>query len=59
MVPSLHGKQIGREKVETVEDFILFGSKITVDGDCSHEMKKCLFLKRKAMTNIDSVLKSR
>ena len=45
--------------METVTDFIFFGSKITVDGDCSHEMKKCLFLQRKAMTNLDSVLKSR
>ena len=44
---------------ETVTDFILGGSKITEDGDCSHEMKRCLFLGRKAMTNLDSILKSR
>ena len=44
---------------ETVTDFIFLGSKITVDGDCSHEMKRCLLLGRKAMTNPDSVLKSR
>ena len=47
------------ETVETVSDFILGGSKITADGDCSHETKRCLLLGRKAMTNIDSVLKSR
>ena len=45
--------------VETVTDFILGGSKITADGDCSHEIKRCLFLGRKAITNLDSVLKSR
>ena len=45
--------------METVSDFIFLGSKINVDGDCSHEIKRCLFLERKAMTNIDSVLKSR
>ena len=44
---------------ETVTDFILLGSKITVNGDCSHEIKRCLFLGRKAMTNIDSILESR
>ena len=44
---------------ETVADFILGGSKITVDGDCSHEIKRCLFLGRKVMTNLDSILKSR
>ena len=44
---------------ETVTDFIFLGSKITVDGDCSHEIKRCLFLGRKAMTNLDSILKSR
>ena len=43
----------------TVRDFILGGSKITADGDCSHEIKRCLLLGRKAMTNLDSVLKSR
>ena len=47
------------EKVETVTDFIFLGSKITVDGDCSHEIKRHLLLGRKAMTNLDSVLKSR
>ena len=45
--------------VETVADFIFLGSKITVDNDCSHEMKRCLFLGKKAMTNIDNILKSR
>ena len=45
--------------VETMEDFIFLGSKITVDGDCSHKIKRYLFLGRKAMTNLDSVLKSR
>ena len=45
--------------VETVADFILGGSKITADADCSHEIKRCLLLGRKAMTNLDSVLKSR
>ena len=45
--------------MKTVTDFILLGSKITADGDCSHEIKRCLLLGRKAMTNIDSVLKSR
>ena len=45
--------------METVTDFIFLGSKITVDGDCSHEIKRCLFLGRKAMTNLDSVIKSR
>ena len=51
--------QIDGEKVETVTDFIFLGSKITVDGDCSHEIKRPLLLGRKAMTNQDSVLKSR
>ena len=51
--------QIDGETVETVADFILLGSKITADGDCSHEMKRRLLLRRKAMTNIDSILKSR
>ena len=46
-------------KVETVTDFIFLGSKITVDGDCSHQIKRCLLLGRKAMTKLDSVLKSR
>ena len=47
------------EKVETVTEFIFLGSKITVDGDCSHEIKRHLLLGRKAMTNLDSLLKSR
>ena len=51
--------QIEGETMETVTDFIFLGSKITVDGDCSHEIKRRLFLGRKAMTNLDSVLKSR
>ena len=51
--------QIDGETVETVSDFILGGSKITADGDCSHEIKRCLLLGRKAMTNQDSILKSR
>ena len=51
--------QIDGETVETVSDFILGGSKITADGDCSHEIKRCLLLGIKAMTNIDSTLKSR
>ena len=46
-------------KMETVADFIFLGSKITEDGDCSHEIKRCLLLGRKAMTNLDSILKSR
>ena len=45
--------------METVTDFIVLGSKITADGDCSHEIKRCLLLGRKVMTNIDSILKSR
>ena len=51
--------QIDGETVETVSDFIFLGSKITVDGDCSHEIKRCLFLGRRVMTNLDSILKSR
>ena len=51
--------QIDRGKMETVVDFIFLGSKIIVDGDCSHEIKRHLLLGRKAMTNLDSVLKSR
>ena len=50
--------QIDGEVMETVTDFIFLGSKITADGDCSHEIKRCLLLGRKAMTNLDSVLKS-
>ena len=51
--------QIDEETMETVIDFILGGSKITADGDCSHKIKRCLLLRRKAMTNLDSILKSR
>ena len=51
--------QIDGETVETVADFIFWGSKITADGDCSHEIKRCLFLGRKAMTKVDNILKSR
>ena len=51
--------EIDGETVETVSDFILGGSKITADGDCSHEIKRCLLLGRKAVTNLDSILKSR
>ena len=51
--------QIDGERVETVSDFICGGSKITADGDCSHEIKRCLHLGRKVMTNLDSIFKSR
>ena len=51
--------QIDRETMETVRDFIFLGSKITVDGDCSHEIKRPLLLGRKVMSNLDSMLKSR
>ena len=51
--------QIFGEKMETVTDFIFLGFKITADSDCSHEMKRCLLLGRKAMTNLDSILKCR
>ena len=54
-----HFMQIDGETVETVADFILGGSKITADGDCSHEIKRCLLLGRKVMTNLDSILNSR
>ena len=50
--------KIDGEKVETVADFIFLGSKIIADGDCSHEIKRCFFLGRKAMTNLDGILKS-
>ena len=56
---SITSWQIDGETVETVSDFIFGGSKITVDGDCSHEIKRCLLLGRKVMTNLDSILKSR
>ena len=51
--------QIDGKTMETVRDFIFLDSKITVDGDCSHEIKRCLLLESKAMTNLDSILKSR
>ena len=51
--------QMDGETMETVTDFIFLGSKITADGDCSHEIKRCLLLGRKAMTNLDSILKRR
>ena len=51
--------QIDGEIMETVTDFIFWGSRITADGDCSHEIKRCLFLGRKAMTNLDNIFKSR
>ena len=51
--------QTDGETMETVTDFVFLGSKITADGDCSHEIKRCLLLGRKAMTNLDSILKSR
>ena len=57
MVPSPW--EIDGETVETVADFILGGSKITADGDCNHEIKRCLFLEREVMTNLDSIFKSR
>ena len=52
-------QQIDEEKVETVTDFIFLGSKITADGECSHEIERRLLLRRKAITNLDSLLKSR
>ena len=51
--------QIDGEAMETVTDFIILGSKITAEGDCSHEIKRCLLLERKAMSNLDCILKSR
>ena len=51
--------QIYGETMETIRDFIFLGSKINVDGDCSHKIKRCFLLERKAMTNLDSILKSR
>ena len=56
---SITSREIDEETVETVSDFIFLGSKITADGDCNHEIKRCLLLGRKAMTNLDSILKSR
>ena len=56
---SITSWQIDGETMETVTDFILLGSKITADGDCSHEIRRCLLLGRKAMTNLGSILKSR
>ena len=56
---SYHFMQIDGGKVETVTDFIFLGSKITVEGDCSHEIKRCLLFGRKVMTNLDSIVKSR
>ena len=56
---SITSWQIDEETVETVTDLIFLGSKITEDGDCNHEIKRCLFLGRKAMTNLDSILKIR
>ena len=56
--PTISG-QINGETMETVTDFTFLGSKITANGDCSHEIKRCLFLGRKVMTNLDSMLKNR
>ena len=56
---SITSWQIDGETMETVTEFIFWGSKITANGDCSHEIKRCLLLGRKAMTNLDSILKSR
>ena len=56
---SITSWQIDGEKIETVTDFIFRGHKITAEGDCRHEIKRCLLLGRKAMTNLDSILKSR
>ena len=60
MASDLHGRwKIDGETVETVIDFIFLGSKITADGDCSHEIKRCLFFGRKAITNLENIFKSR
>ena len=56
---AITSRQIDGEKVEAVTDFVFLGSKITADSDCSHEIKRCLLLGRKAMTNLDSILNSR
>ena len=58
-IQSHHSMHIDGETMQTVTDFIFLGSKITADGDCSHEIKRCLLLGRKVMTNLDSILKSR
>ena len=58
-IRSITSQQIDGETVKTVADFIFLGSKMTADGDCSHEIKRCLLLERKVMTNLDSILKSR
>ena len=58
-IQSHHFMGIDGETEETMSDFICFGSQITADGDCSHEIKRCLLLDRKVMTNLDSILKSR
>ena len=58
-VARIHRRTIQKEIIETVPDFLFFGSKIIADGDCSHEIKRCLLLGRKAMTNLDSILKNR
>ena len=57
--PDLGRETADQETVEIVSDFIFLGSKITADGDCNHEIKRCLLLGRKIMTNLDSILKSR
>ena len=59
MASAITSWQIDGETVETVADFSFLGSKINADGDCSHEIKRCLLLGRKVMTNLDSILKSR
>ena len=59
MISPITSWEIDGEAVETVSDFILGGSKITADGDCSHEIKRCLPLGRKVMTNLDSIFKNR
>ena len=56
---SITSWQVDRETMETVTDFLFLGSKITADGDCSHEIKRHLFLERKAMTNLDSILEKK
>ena len=55
----INSQQTDGEPMETVTDFIFLGSRMTADGDCCHEIKRCLFLERKAMTNLDSILKNR